>query len=699
MRGNMIREVTNSLARRAVLIVAGWLVWGGLPQTAAMAQHSVARQWDEEILDAIRIDLPRPPVHARNLFHASVAMYDAWATYDEFTTGFIYTNKEIAVGNVEDARNEAISFAAYRVLTNRYALSVNPSTTLASLSARMATLGYDTNLTSTVGSDPSEVGNRIAAAVIAFGDADGSNQANNYTNTIGYTPVNEPLIIKLPGTTMVDPNRWQPLAFDFAITQNGIIAELIQTFIGPHWGKVTPFCLLRMDPDDVYLDRGPQPLLGGESDETLKQEVLRVVEFSSKLDPDDGVFFDYSPGNYGNNSLGNNDGTGYSLNPVTGLPYESNVMNRADFGRVVAEFWADGPDSETPPGHWNVLANYVSDQTTTVKRIGGVGPIVSDLEWDVKTYFGMNAAMHDAAVAAWNHKGIYDSSRPISLIRFMGQKGQSSDPSGLSYDPEGLPIVTGLVEVITSDSIQVGEHHHDLAVEQFGVGGISNAIGKMAVYAWPGGPSDPTNDFSGVEWILASHWNTYQKVTFVTPPFAGYLSGHSTFSRAGAEFLALFTGSEYFPGGLGERVVPQGTGLAFEYGPSQEVRLQWATYFDAADEAGISRLWGGIHIDADDYHGRILGSTIGIACYDLAVQYYDGKAQPHPPFEVEIELNGGEIALNWPCVVGRTYQVESSTNAMDYSGAGIITANTVGVTFTNPVPVDTTIFRISTEND
>jgi len=689
------------IARRGAWFLTVGVVGNWLPQTTAFAEQSVARQWDEEILVAIRSDTPRPPVHSRNLFHMSAAMYDAWATYDNVATGYIYTNKETAAGDLEVARAEAISFAAYRVLTNRYLLSVNPSTTLASLAARMVTLGYDTNLTSTVGSDPWAVGNRIAAAVIAFGDADGSNQANDYTNTIAYTSVNEPLIIKLPGTTMVDPNRWQPLAFDFAITQNGIVAELIQTFVGPHWGKVTSFCLLRMDTNDVYLDRGPQPLLGGETNEQLKQEIVRVLEFSSKLDPDDNVRIDYSPGNNGNNTLGYNDGTGYALNPITGQPYASNDMNWADFGRVVAEFWADGPESETPPGHWNVLANYVSDQTSTVKRIEGIGPIVNDLEWDVKFYFGLNAAVHDSSICAWNHKGIYDSSRPISLIRYMGGKGQCTNPSGLSYDPEGLPIVTGLVEVITSESIQVGERHHDLAVDLYGGGSISNAIGEMAVYVWPGEPLDSTNDFSGVEWVRAVEWNTYQKVTFVTPPFAGYVSGHSTFSRASAEYLARFTGSPYFPGGLGEYVVPQGTGLAFEYGPSEEVRLQWATYFDAADEAGISRLWGGIHIDADDHHGRILGSAIGIACYELASQYYDGNAQPHPPFDVTIEQVGGtgETALSWPCVIGRTYLVESSTDAMNYTGAGMVTANTVGVTFTNPAPANAELFRVSTEID
>ena len=83
--------------------------------------------------------------------------------------------------------------------------------------------------------------------------------------------------------------------------------------------------------------------------------------------------------------------------------------------------------------------------------------------------------------------------------------------------------------------------------------------------------------------------------TFVTPAFAGYISGHSTFSRAAAEVLTAFTGSSFFPGGLYEWRVPAGS-LAIEGGPSEDVRLQWATYFDAADAAGISRLYMGIHV-------------------------------------------------------------------------------------------------------
>src|SRR6185295_15203224 len=164
----------------------------------------------------------------------------------------------------------------------------------------------------------------------------------------------------------------------------------------------------------------------------------------------DGVTMDISPASYGNNPLGTNDGTGYPLNPVTGEPYAPQVVPRGDFGRVIAEYWADGPTSETPPGHWNVLANAVSDRLVE-KRIGGTGPALDDLAWDVRVYFAVNAAVHDAAIGCWGTKRVYDSVRPISMIRYMGELGQSSDSLGPSYDPDGLPLVPGLIEVITPE--------------------------------------------------------------------------------------------------------------------------------------------------------------------------------------------------------------------------------------------------------
>jgi hypothetical protein len=131
---------------------------------------------------------------------------------------------------------------------------------------------------------------------------------------------------------------------------------------------------------------------------------------------------------------------------------------------------------------------------------------------------------------------------------------------------------------------------------------------------------------SGVEWVRAVDWITYQRRTFVTPAFPAFISGHSTFSRAGAEVLASLTGSPYFPGGLGEYVAPKDTFLTFEKGPTTEVRLQWASYYDASDEAGQSRLWGSIHIPPDDYAGRRLGHQVGLDAVSLATKYFDGTA-------------------------------------------------------------------------
>jgi hypothetical protein len=138
------------------------------------------------------------------------------------------------------------------------------------------------------------------------------------------------------------------------------------------------------------------------------------------------------------------------------------VVPRGDFLRVLAEFWADGPESETPPGHWNVIANQTSDALPAL-RIGGTGPVLDRLEWDVKLYLTLNGAVHDAAIAAWGLKRKYDSVRPISMIRHLAGKGQSSDPDGPSYAPDGLPLEPGLIEVITAATTAPGERHASLA--------------------------------------------------------------------------------------------------------------------------------------------------------------------------------------------------------------------------------------------
>src|SRR6476661_900480 len=89
---------------------------------AAWSAQSIARDWDEQILAAIRIDTPNPPVHARNLFSLSVVMYDTWAAYDNVAVGYIYHGKQTS-GDVAAARREAISYAAWRLLKERFVYS------------------------------------------------------------------------------------------------------------------------------------------------------------------------------------------------------------------------------------------------------------------------------------------------------------------------------------------------------------------------------------------------------------------------------------------------------------------------------------------------------------------------------------------------------------------------------------------------
>jgi hypothetical protein len=583
---------------------------------SADAAKSVARHWDEAILDAIRRDFPAPTVHARNLYHASAAMWDAWAAYDPIADGVFVTDK-VETEDVAAAREEAVSYAAYGMLSHRYRDSAGGAQSLRQFDELMASLCYPWSVTTTEGGTPAALGNRIAAEVIDATMDDGSLEPQGYASR-DYVAVNEPMIVQEPGTYMDEPNRWQPLALEISYTQNGQLLPIgPQEFIGPHWGDVTAFALPEPQVPGLPIDPGDPPYLHDPAtDAEFKAKALEVVAFSGLLDPRDGVVVDISPATFGNAPLGSNDWTGYELNPYTNLPYEPVEVPRADFARVLAEFWADGPDSETPPGHWNTLANTVSDHPDFERRIAGEGEVVDPLEWDVKLYLALNGAVHDAAIAAWGAKGHYDYVRPISMIRWMGGLGQSSDPALPAYHPDGLPLTAGEVELITEASAAPGERHEHL----------DDHVGEVAIRAWSGNPGDTETELGGVAWIRAVEWVPYQLSTFVTPSFAAYVSGHSTFSRAAAEVLTEMTGSPYFPGGLGSWTVPADS-LEFELGPSVDVPLQWATYYDASDQAGISRLYGGIHVEADDLKGRVMGAQIGRDAWATAQRYWDGSAR------------------------------------------------------------------------
>ncbi len=633
--------------------------------TNTFSQHSIAREWNEQLLDAIRSDFARPTVHARNLFHSASLMYDAWAIFDN-TAQTVFLGRTFGGFNipfngittptdVAAARHEIISYAMFRLLNYRFANSPNATTTLNELEDFFTNdLGYDETFTSTdygTGSYAA-LGNYMAGKMIEFGNQDKSNDQNDYAN-LNYSPSNDPLVLELyEDNTDINPNRWQPLAFDVFIGQGGNVFPLnTPDFLSPEWGEVTPFSLkvddltIYNDPGYdcyVYNDPGPPVYIQNSNedgiDDPYKWHFALVAAWSSHLDPSDNTMIDISPGSIGNFDSSNfpetfaeyqafydffNGGdasSGHLLNPHTNAPYVPQMVKRADYARVLAEFWADGPDSETPPGHWFSIMNYVSDHPLVVKKLNGQGPTLSDLEWDVKCYLALGGAMHDSAVDTWGVKGFYDYIRPISAIRYMAGKGQSSDASLPNYDPHGLPLIPGYIELIETGDPLAGDSDEN--------------VGKIKVYAWKGPDyiADPTTDIAGVDWILGERWWPYQRATFVTPPFAGYVSGHSTFSRAASEVLTLLTGDEFFPGGMGTFDIQQNNFLVFEPGPSQDMTLQWATYRDASDQTSLSRIWGGIHPPIDDIRGRIIGEKIGVEAYDKALTYFNGETLNNPVF-------------------------------------------------------------------
>jgi hypothetical protein len=638
-------------------------------------ERSVARNWSEAMLFALRRDSGRVAYNARAVFQFSVAVYDAWAAHDpdartfllgENVNGFSCPyDSSATVDHSSAAQRIAIHYAAYRYLRHRFSETGESSGAYAVFDEIMQHYGLDPSYASTDyrhDRSPAALGNYIGDCVIRFGLDDGSNEANDYL-TRSYVPVNPPLDPTDPDSIdhLVDPDRWQKLALGLFVSKTGRTLEA-PDFETPEWGFTVPFAMTLRDRRAfqrdgaeywVYHDPGKPALISAADPDAMPEEYIwghsLVAVWSGHLDPARGrgaKLIDVSPASIGNlqalpqeiaelrsfyDFLGGGDSSsGHEKNPVTGLPYAPEIVPLADYARTLVTYWADGPfTAETPAGQLIVILNaMISDSPHFEKRIGGTGPVLDDLEWDAKAYFAVSGAVHDAGVAAWSHKGWYDSARPITAIRYMGTIGQSSDPDDphCPYHPQGIkyvddpsdPAGDGSRRVI--DCVRPGD---PLAAD-------GANVGKIKIFAWRGPRfvSNSNFDVAGVDWILAEDWWPYQRADFVTPPFAGYTSGHSTLMSAGAQVLTLLTGSPYFPSGMYEFAAEAEKFLGYENGPSVPVRLQWATYFDLADSAGISRLWAGVHPPVDDVTGRRVGRLIGAQAFDKAVGYFSGKRVP-----------------------------------------------------------------------
>lgn len=625
-------------------------------------EKSVARKFIDISLEMMKEDGSGPTILARNLYYSSAAMYDVWALYHDncapsllgnqrggFQSDFDISFKIPDSLRTEEAMNEAISYAAFKILVYRYSESNGKRRTIDMIDSLFRSLGYNAsyNNSNYKSGNPADIGNFVAESYIQFGLTDGSNEEEVYEN-FSFQSINPLLNLSKSGNKNIEHiNRWQPISAIEYINKKGIDKTLLDwnmiladhegLFLTPQWGNITPFALdssdrsiYKRDGEDfpVYFDPGAPPQLDFDKDSLQSEEYkwgfVLVALWSSFLDPDNSSKIDISPkskGNTENSALnlkkyyrdlnGEVLDKGHKKNPKTKKPYKANFVKKADYARVIAEYWVDGINTYSPPGHWFQMLNQISDHPDQNRKWNGKGDTLSQLEWDIKSYFTLGGAMHDAAIAAWGVKVAYDYVRPISAIRYMAGKGQSSDTSLVNYNLEGLPLIKGKIELI--------EANDELARKD------SKNIGKIKIYAWKGPDyiNDVYTEFAGVGWILAEDWWPYQRYSFVTPPFSGYVSGHSCFSFAGATTLELITGDSYFPGGLAEFTVLKNEFLLFEEGPSEDITLQWATYRDAAAETCLSRIWGGIHPPHDDMMGRIMGEKVGRKVFQKTQMYFN----------------------------------------------------------------------------
>jgi Na+-translocating ferredoxin:NAD+ oxidoreductase RnfD subunit len=198
--------------------------------TRATGGRSIATLWAETAVDALRSGAASDPVQARDLFDVSSAMWDAWKA----------SARDSASG-----RDAAIAYAAYRVLVWDSSFDSNLSRTFALLTRALRALCYSPDFTATSGPSPAALGNRIAAAVIAAGRHDGSNQSLHYADPT-FTSQNQPLIVHVAGSTVENAAFWQPLALA-AIQLHSLAAVPadVQSFVGAEWGHARGFALPR----------------------------------------------------------------------------------------------------------------------------------------------------------------------------------------------------------------------------------------------------------------------------------------------------------------------------------------------------------------------------------------------------------------------------------------------------------------------
>jgi hypothetical protein len=445
-------------------------------------------QWSQLTLDAIKISNTSPPLAARALAMVHTAMYDAWSVYNKcaFSTTTSRYIKRYDENCSENEMEKTFSYAAFGVLTDLFWLAL-PAEKRNMFRDLMIQCNYNPDDCSMDITTAQGIGNLIARLIIEYRHGDESNQQGILFHFAPWSDFTGYQSVNPQEPAAVkDINHWQAL----------LVNVKAQHFLVPHWTLVKPFAL-----QFAKQFRPEPPFNTKDSPNDFKKQAQEILSISESL---------------------------------------------SDKEKAIAEYWEDGPDSFTPPGHWCEIAQFVCEK----ERYGNKDCI--------KLFLALTNAMLDASIACWECKRRYDSVRPITAI-------------------------------------------HELY------------RGKI-IKAW-GGPFKGSVEMDGKDWV------PYQPSNFVSPPSPEHVSERSAFGKTAAYILYAYTKKEGFNGCFlvkkgSSRIEPGKT-------PSADIMLEWPTLTAAAEEAGISGLYGGIHFKRANELGQKLGTAVGKCVWEKVLVYFN----------------------------------------------------------------------------
>ena len=419
-----------------------------------------------------------PPIRAARAF--AIVHTCIYDAWAAYTARAVGTRLGGSLRRPVDERNSVNKREAISVAAYLALVDLFPTKRAPLFEAQLVAAGYEPLDAMSGGSQAAAVGRAACGAVLEFRHRDGANQLGDVNGGGRYSDYTGYQPVNT-ADALEDPNHWQPLR-----SADGTERQ----FLAPHWGRVTPFALA----SGAALR--PRPPAQAGTYQYFRQ-AEQIVGLSAALD---------------------------------------------DRRKAIAVYWADGPNTETPPGHWNVFAQWIShrDRHST--------------DDDVQMFFVLGNALLDTSITVWDAKRHYDYVRPISAVRhqFAGQ----------------------------------------------------------SIVAWAG-PGAGSREIPGDRFV------SY----LPTPPFPEYPSGHSAFSAAAARVLQRFTRSPHF----GLSVLVKGGSSPVEPGvaPAHDILLSWRTFDDAADQAGLSRRYGGIHFRDGDLVSRRIGRAVSDLVWRKALAYFN----------------------------------------------------------------------------